>query len=89
MNLRWGLRRGLLSGLLNTTSGALEAPAGGWPPAEAMALFTLWPASPRPCKDENKSRHAARTEETEMAKKSKLLTRGSSPPLLPSSSSLG
>ena len=42
MNLRWGLRRGLLSGLLNTTSGALEVPAGGWPPAEALALFTLW-----------------------------------------------
>ena len=42
MNLRWGLCRGLLSGLLNTTSGTLEAPAGGWPPAEALAPFTLW-----------------------------------------------
>ena len=42
ISLRWGLRRGLLSGLLNTTSGALEAPAEGWPPAEALALFTLW-----------------------------------------------
>ena len=28
-NLRWGLCRGLLSGLLNTTSGVLEVPAGG------------------------------------------------------------
>ena len=42
MNLRWGLCRGLLSGLLNTTKGALEVPAGGWPPAEALALFALW-----------------------------------------------
>ena len=42
MNLRWGLCRGLLSGLLNTTSGALEVPTGGWPPAETLALFTLW-----------------------------------------------
>ena len=42
MNLRWGLCRGLLSGLLNTTSGALEVPAGGWPPAEALVLFILW-----------------------------------------------
>ena len=42
MNLRWGLRRGLLSGLLNITSGALEVPAGGWPPAKVLALFTLW-----------------------------------------------
>ena len=41
MNLRWGLCRGLLSGLLSTTSGALEVPTGGWPPAEALALFTL------------------------------------------------
>ena len=39
VNLRWGLHWGLLSGLLTTTSGALEAPAGGWPPAEALALF--------------------------------------------------
>ena len=42
MNLRWGLCRGLLSALLNTTSGALEVQAGGWPPAEGLALFTLW-----------------------------------------------
>ena len=28
-NLRWGLCWGLLSGLLNTTSGVFEAPAGG------------------------------------------------------------
>ena len=44
MNLRWGLCRGLLSGLLTTTSGVLEVPARGWPPAEALALalFTLW-----------------------------------------------
>ena len=46
MNLRWGLCWGLCWGLLfellNTTRGALEVPAGGWPPAEALALFTLW-----------------------------------------------
>ena len=42
MNLRWGLGRGLLSGLLSTTNGALKVTAGGWPPAEALALFTLW-----------------------------------------------
>ena len=42
MSLRWGLCRGLLSGLLNTTSGVPEVPAGGWPPAEARALFTFW-----------------------------------------------
>ena len=29
MDSRWGLGRGLLSGLLNTTSGVFEAPAGG------------------------------------------------------------
>ena len=40
-NLRWGLRRGLLSGLLTTTSGALEVPIGGWSPAEDLTLFTL------------------------------------------------
>ena len=47
MSFRWrlkrGLRWGLLSGLLSTTSGVLEVPAGGWPPDEALALFaTLW-----------------------------------------------
>src|SRR3989337_81725 len=42
MSLRCGLRRGLLSGLLTTTSGMLEVPAGGWPPVEALALFALW-----------------------------------------------
>ena len=41
-SLRWALRRGLLFGLLTTTSCALEVPAGGWPPAEDLALFTLW-----------------------------------------------
>ena len=41
-NLRWGLCQGLLSGLLSTTSGDSEALAGGWPPAEALALFILW-----------------------------------------------
>ena len=41
-NLRWGLCRGLPSGLRNTTSGVFEAPAGGWLLAEVLALFTLW-----------------------------------------------
>ena len=39
VNARWGLHRGLLSGLLSTTSGILEVPAGGWLPVEALALF--------------------------------------------------
>ena len=42
INLRWGLCRGMPSGLLNTTSGVPEAPAGGWLLTEALALFTLW-----------------------------------------------
>ena len=42
VDLCWALGWGLLSGLLNTTSGALEVPAGGWPTAEDLALFTLW-----------------------------------------------
>ena len=42
MNLRRGLCRGLLSGLLNTTSGMLEVLARGWPLVEILALFTLW-----------------------------------------------
>ena len=42
VNLCWGLARGLLSGLLNTTSGALEVLAGGWLPAKVLAHFTLW-----------------------------------------------
>ena len=47
MNSRWGLkrglRRGLISVLLSTTSGVLEVPAGGLSPVEALALFaTLW-----------------------------------------------
>ena len=40
-NLRWGLRRGLLSGLLSTTSGVFDGPARGWLLAEVLALFTL------------------------------------------------
>ena len=42
MDSRWGLGWGLLSGLLDTTSGVLEVPAGGWPLAEVLALFILW-----------------------------------------------
>ena len=47
MSLRWGLERGLcwglLSGLLSTSNGIREVPAGGLSPAEALALFTtLW-----------------------------------------------
>ena len=46
MDARWGLsagvRRGLLSKLISTT-GVCEAPAGGWSPANALALYaTLW-----------------------------------------------
>ena len=42
MDSRWGLGRGLLSGLLNTTSGVPEVPAGGWLLADIRALFILW-----------------------------------------------
>ena len=43
MDSRWGLKWGLMSGLLSTTSGILEVPAGGLSPVEALALFTaLW-----------------------------------------------
>ena len=42
VNVRWGLSQGLSSGLISTTSGR-EAPADGWSPADALALFaTLW-----------------------------------------------
>ena len=38
-----GLCRGLLSGLLSTTSGAFEVPARGWLPVKALDFFsTCW-----------------------------------------------
>ena len=42
---RWGLKRGLRRGLLSTTSGVLEVPAGGLSPVEALALFATLCAS--------------------------------------------
>ena len=43
MNAHWGLRWGLLSGLLSTTNGVLEVHTRGWPPVEALSLFaSLW-----------------------------------------------
>ena len=43
MDSRWGLRWGLLSGLITTNAGVREALAGGSSPVEALALFaTLW-----------------------------------------------
>ena len=42
MSSRWGLRRGLLSGLLNTTKGVPEVPAVGGLLADIQALFVLW-----------------------------------------------
>ena len=47
MDSRWrlnrGLRRGLLSGLISTTTGVCGAPAGGLSLVEALALFAiLW-----------------------------------------------
>ena len=56
MDSRWGLGRGLLSGLLNTTSGVPEAPAGGWPLVEVLALFTLWASVSTSLQNENNSR---------------------------------
>ena len=54
MDSRWGLGRALLSGLLNTTSGVLEVPAGGWPLAEILALFILWASVSTSLQDEGK-----------------------------------
>ena len=51
---RWGLGWGLLSGLLDTTSGVLEVPAGGWPLAEILALFILWASVSTSLEDEDK-----------------------------------
>ena len=49
MDSRWGLkrglRRGLLSELLSTTSGVLEVPVGGLSPVETLALFITLCAS--------------------------------------------
>ena len=43
VSLRWGLERGLLSGLLSTNNGVREVPAGGLSPIEALAFFAaLW-----------------------------------------------
>ena len=42
MDSRWGLGWGLLSGLLNTTSGVPEAPVGGWLLTDVRDLFILW-----------------------------------------------
>ena len=41
MDSRWGLGRGLLSGLLDTTKGVPEVPAEGWLLADIRALFIL------------------------------------------------
>ena len=54
MDSRWGLGRGLLSGLLYTTSGMPEVPAGGWPLAQIMALFILWASISTSLQDESK-----------------------------------
>ena len=54
MNSRWGLGWGLLSGMLNTTSGLLEVLAGGWPLVAILALFTLWASVSTSLQDEDK-----------------------------------
>ena len=54
VDLRWGLGWGLLSGLLDTASGVLEVPAGGWPLAEILALFILWASVSTSLHDEDK-----------------------------------
>ena len=54
MNSRWGLGRGLLSGLLDTTTGVLEVPAGGWPLAEVLTLLILWASVSTSLQDEDK-----------------------------------
>ena len=51
---RWGLGWGLLSWLLDTTSGVLEVPAVGWPLAEVLALFILWASVSTSLQDEDK-----------------------------------
>ena len=43
MDSRWGLKRGLSSGLITTNSGVRGVLSGGSSPIEALALFaTLW-----------------------------------------------
>ena len=43
MNSRWGMKRGLLSELLSTNTGAPKVHVEGLSPVEALALFaTLW-----------------------------------------------
>ena len=54
MDSRWGLGWGLLSGLLDTTSGVLEVPAGGWPLTKILALFILWASVSTSLQDEDK-----------------------------------
>ena len=54
VDLRWGLGWGLLSGLLDTTSGVLEVPTGGWPLAKVLALFILWASVSTSLQDEDK-----------------------------------
>ena len=52
--LTLGAGPGLLSGLLDTTSGVPEVPAGGWPLAEILALFILWASVSISLQDEDK-----------------------------------
>ena len=54
MESRWGLGRGLQSGLLDTTSGVPEVPVSGWPLAEILALFILWSSVSTSLQDEDK-----------------------------------
>ena len=50
VDLCWGL----LSGLLDTTSGVPEVPAGGWPLAKVLVLFILWASVSTSLQDEDK-----------------------------------
>ena len=54
MDSCWGLGWGLLSELLDTTSGVLEVPARGWPLAKILALFNLWASVSTSLQDEDK-----------------------------------
>ena len=56
MDSRWGLGWGLLSGLLDTTSGMPEVPTGVGRSSKSWPSLPSGLASPLPCKNENNSR---------------------------------
>ena len=90
MDSRWGLGWGLLSGLLNTTSGVLEVLAGGWPLIEILALFNLWASISMSLQDKDNSEWTTPLEKKRKGReKAEFTIPPPPPPLLSSSSSPG